>query len=127
MNDIAQYTEYKTTVGYNPRDRNNTTATAFTIIQRYQCSMIFLASIHVAIMESDVINESHPGTGESVKLSSTYHIEIYKKRKIIVSIMDVFSFILETTRIAELSIPNPNPSREGSFLCTSPCTCCPEP
>jgi hypothetical protein len=44
--------------------------TEFTIIQRYQCSYIFLASIHVAIIEREVTNESAAGTGESVNLLS---------------------------------------------------------
>ncbi len=46
----------------------------FTTIQRYQCSKIFLASIHVAMIDKEVINESANGTGESVYLLRMNHI-----------------------------------------------------
>lgn len=64
----------------------------FTIIHRNQCSKIFLASIHVAIIESEVINESHSGTGESVSFERTNHIMEYNTINIIARIMPVFSF-----------------------------------
>lgn len=86
------------------------TEAVLTTIHKNQCSYIFLASIHVAIIEREVINESHPGTGESVSLESASHRRKYRNTKIIERIIPVFNFNLVT-----ISLTSPLPPSKGEF------------
>ncbi len=57
----------------------------------------------MAIIERDVMKESHAGTGESVNLSRTIHIAENNRAKTIDNAMPVFSFNLDTS---SLSVPS---------------------
>jgi hypothetical protein len=59
--------------------------------------MIFLASIQVATIPMDVINESGMGTGESVNFLRRKNIKIKRRKKITAQKMAVVFFMEETT------------------------------
>ncbi len=54
--------------------------TVSTIIHINQCSNFFLASIHVAIILKDVVNESQKGIGESVNSFKIFDMIVKRTR-----------------------------------------------
>lgn len=87
---------YNIVVGYMALYRYKPAATASITIHNNQCSMIFLASIQVAIMLPAVVKASPHGTSESVDRSRTSAMETKRMIKMRKDITSTFLLARET-------------------------------